>query len=426
MAKFSQGFLSSLGRPAMTQSLFDLGAAIGGVPGQIQQRKKKEEFNDLMQQGQAAIASNDPVELARIGQQLTTAGYAKEGQALIQASRQAKEKQQLVKAGESMLTGLPSKMREGASTLAQMGRPEQALEAQQAAQLRQQSKGKQALARYASSKKLDLKTPEAREGFYRIASVYEVPVADATEIYDSFLSDSSEERTTKGEVIIRDADGNLFTRATQYDEKGQANAVITPFPNSPEKPVGDITIVSGTTGAGAFDKPGIAAEQTLEQEFSKLRVAAIDNLSGLESALTESQKSLELLSQIKTGGFSTAIARSAQRFFGIQPANEAEFDLYAGQTVLKGLSAFKGAISNAEREYLQGLYQSWERSGFANRAILTSLMNNFEKAIETAQLRADSKNFDDYNAKQKSRRKKARQEEEDTVIDFDAAGNRIS
>jgi hypothetical protein len=90
------------------------------------------------------------------------------------------------------------------------------------------------------------------------------------------------------------------------------------------------------------------------------------------------------------------------------------------------LSVFKGAISNAEREYLQGLYQSWERSGFANRAILTSLMDGFEKAIETAQLRADSKNFDDYNTKQKSRREKARQEEEDTVIDFDAAGNRIS
>lgn len=43
MARFSQGFLSSLGRPAMTQSLFDLGAAIGGVPGQLQQRKQRRE-----------------------------------------------------------------------------------------------------------------------------------------------------------------------------------------------------------------------------------------------------------------------------------------------------------------------------------------------------------------------------------------------
>ena len=36
MATFSQGFLSSLGRPAMAESLFGLGATIGGLPGQLQ------------------------------------------------------------------------------------------------------------------------------------------------------------------------------------------------------------------------------------------------------------------------------------------------------------------------------------------------------------------------------------------------------
>lgn len=417
MATFSQGFLSSLGRPQMAQSLFGLGQTIGGLPRQAQDRRKQQQFNQLMQKGQAAMAAGDAAKLAQVGQDLTSAGYAKEGQALTQASRQAEEKQQLIKAGESMLTGLPSQMRQGAATLAQMGRPEQALEAQQAAQLRQQSKGKQALARYASSKKLDLKTPEAREGFYRIASAYEVPVADATEIYDSFLSDSSEQRTTKGEVIIRDSEGNFFTRATQYDEKGQARVVITPFPNSPKKPVGDITIVSGTTGASAFDKPGIASEQVLEEEFAKLRVEAINLLPGLESSLIEAEKSLQLLNQIQTGGFSTAIARSAQRFLGVQPADEAEFDFYAGKAVLQGLDNFKGAISNAEREYLENLYQSLERSGFANKAILTSLVNGYRRAIENAQLRADSDNFDDYNIKQR-RKRTEKPTNDETVFDY--------
>ena len=53
MATFSQGFLSSLGRPAMTQSLFDLGSTIGGLPGQLQQKRKEQEqlnrFNLLSQ-----------------------------------------------------------------------------------------------------------------------------------------------------------------------------------------------------------------------------------------------------------------------------------------------------------------------------------------------------------------------------------------
>ena len=50
MATFSEGFLSQLGRPAMSQSLFDLGSAIGGVPGQMKQQRKQQEFNQLMQQ----------------------------------------------------------------------------------------------------------------------------------------------------------------------------------------------------------------------------------------------------------------------------------------------------------------------------------------------------------------------------------------
>lgn len=43
MATFSQGFLSSLGRPQMAESLFGLGRAIGGVPGQLQQRQQRRE-----------------------------------------------------------------------------------------------------------------------------------------------------------------------------------------------------------------------------------------------------------------------------------------------------------------------------------------------------------------------------------------------
>lgn len=93
MATFSQGFLSSLGRPQMAQSLFGLGQAIGGLPRQAQDRRKREQFNQLMQQGQAAMASGDAAKLAQVGQQLTSAGYAKEGQALTQASISASAKQ---------------------------------------------------------------------------------------------------------------------------------------------------------------------------------------------------------------------------------------------------------------------------------------------------------------------------------------------
>ena len=93
MATFSEGFLSQLGRPAMSQSLFDLGSAIGGVPGQMKQQRKQQEFNQLMQQGQQAMASKDPVALSAVAQRLAASGYQKEAQEYSQAAATAREQQ---------------------------------------------------------------------------------------------------------------------------------------------------------------------------------------------------------------------------------------------------------------------------------------------------------------------------------------------
>lgn len=43
MARISEQVLAGLARPAFAQGMFDLGAAIGNVPGQIQQRRKQEQ-----------------------------------------------------------------------------------------------------------------------------------------------------------------------------------------------------------------------------------------------------------------------------------------------------------------------------------------------------------------------------------------------
>ena len=42
MATFSRGFLSNLGQPAMSQSLFNLGSALGSVPGAMKAKRKRE------------------------------------------------------------------------------------------------------------------------------------------------------------------------------------------------------------------------------------------------------------------------------------------------------------------------------------------------------------------------------------------------
>ena len=93
MAKFSEQFLANLGRPAYQESMFGLGQAIGGIPGQMRDQRKKQEFNQLMQQGQQAMASKDPAALSSIAQQLAAAGYQKEAQEYSQAAATAREQQ---------------------------------------------------------------------------------------------------------------------------------------------------------------------------------------------------------------------------------------------------------------------------------------------------------------------------------------------
>ena len=86
MATFSQQFLANLGRPAMGESLFGLGRAIGGVPGQIQQRKKQEEFNKLIQQAQGAQGAGDFASMKIVSQQLSAAGFPEQAGKIMQSA----------------------------------------------------------------------------------------------------------------------------------------------------------------------------------------------------------------------------------------------------------------------------------------------------------------------------------------------------
>jgi len=66
MARFGESFLAQLGSPGWSQGMFDLGQAIGGIPGQLQQKRKEQEqlkrydqIAQMSQQGTAAAQSGD-------------------------------------------------------------------------------------------------------------------------------------------------------------------------------------------------------------------------------------------------------------------------------------------------------------------------------------------------------------------------------
>ena len=398
MAKFSESFLQQLGRPGWSEGMFGLGQAIGGAQGQIRDQRKKQEFNQLMQQGQQAMASKDPAALANVAQQLGAAGYQKEAQQMMQASREASEKATRVSAGRDLLSGVPLQMRQGAVALADQGLIEQALEARSLAQTKQVELGEQALAKVAGATGAKISEPKNRERFFRLAKAYQVPPEKAFEIYNQFATTAGGDRTTKGEVVIRDSQGNLFTRASQYDEQGRGREVILPFPNSPEKPVGALTIVSGTTGGGFFDRSGEAGRTTVEQEFNKARVEAVVQLPSLRRSAKNIRESIDLLDSgdVTTGGFVRRMSRGLVDFLGKTPKDIGEFEARLGDIVLAKLENFPGSISNQERDYLVEQIGNYQASGESNLGRLKFLLEQAEDLMRDGVALATAEDFTSY------------------------------
>ena len=108
MAKFSQQFLANLGRPQFAESLFGLGRTIGGIPQQMQERQKQQEFNKLMQQAQGAQAAGDITSMKLLSQQLSAAGYTQEAGQLMQAAVELEKKNKQQEAVSGLFEGTPT------------------------------------------------------------------------------------------------------------------------------------------------------------------------------------------------------------------------------------------------------------------------------------------------------------------------------
>jgi len=374
----------------MSQSLFDLGSAIGGVPGQMKQQRKQQEFNQLMQQIQGAQGSGDFTSMKILAQQLAPSN-PQEAAKVMQAATALEEKATRVSAGRDLLSGVPLQMRQGAGALADQGLLEQALEARNLAQTRQVELGEQTLAKVAGASGARISEPKNRERFFRLAKAYQVPTEKAFEIYNQFATTGVTERTTKGETVVRDKDGNLFTRATQYDEQGNARVVITPYNE------GDV-IVSGTTGTGGLDRPGLAGQTTEEQKFNEARVAAVVQLPSLRRSSKNIREAIDLLESgdVTTGGFVRRMSRGLTDFLGKTPKDIGEFETRLGDIVLARLESFTGAISEGERKFLIDQIGSYQASGESNLGRLKVLLEQAEDLMRDGVALATAEDFTSY------------------------------
>jgi hypothetical protein len=217
--------------------------------------------------------------------------------------------------------------------------------------------------------------------------------------FDQELKDAQDPTIKTGtEVLLRDTEGNLFTSVVRYQD-GKPTRLMIPQPGQVAKsPVGKVTVVSSTTGAGAFDKPGIAAATTRETEFQERRVNAITQLPNLQNTRDNLTQAMGILQQerLRPGGFTAQAARGLASFLGKEPQTLGEFETLLGNVVLQKLENFKGSISEGERQFLIELVGSYRQSGESNIGRLTAILRDVERQISDSLNVATAENFDSY------------------------------
>jgi hypothetical protein len=124
MPSFSQSFLASLGQPRFAQGMFDVGQAIGGIGGQLAEKRRRDElskFDTTTPEGQVGMltsmigAESDPVKRMQLSRQLTEMQREITEQARLTQQREGAENlaKQLEQAGETDIANL---VRTGAMT----------------------------------------------------------------------------------------------------------------------------------------------------------------------------------------------------------------------------------------------------------------------------------------------------------------------
>jgi hypothetical protein len=124
MPSFSQSFLASLGQPRFAQGMFDVGQAIGGIGGQLAEKRRRDElskFDTTTPEGQLGMltsmigAESDPVKRMQLSRQLTEIQREITEQTRLTQQREGAENlaKQLEQAGETDIANL---VRTGAMT----------------------------------------------------------------------------------------------------------------------------------------------------------------------------------------------------------------------------------------------------------------------------------------------------------------------
>lgn len=414
MARFGRDFVRAATQPAYLQGLFTAAQQVGSAP-------RRRRFNEIMQRGQAALASAapDPTVLSGIAQELSSLGYTEEASKFSEAAKQ----RGLQAAQRARASGLLTQAgtREGITSdfsrdyLASGGTLEDLTTASKLAKQFAEprlNRGRGELEAMAIQKGFDEENLNMLNAYLGMADSFGVDRTEAMKILKEAKGLGTKRVFKTSPKIIRDSVGNKFEETTITYADGTSEVKTIPISGNQKgktsagtvytgkTPVGDTVIISRESGVSGEDRPRLAGEIQEARDFSTLQVEAAENILELKAQRDNLIEAVNLLDSFETEGIPEQIANFIQRESGIQDPNKAEYELIVGEAMYSRLKPlFGGVISEGERSAVEGLYANLKRGNPANRRILTRLKTIVENSIVKQNLIRTSQSFEDYNRK---------------------------
>jgi hypothetical protein len=196
MPTLGREFLQSLANPPLNEGLFNLGASIGGIPGQYQAKKKEEADKvtaaNTTQGIMAGIQQQDPVKLEAVAEQLRLANQPVKAMQVFNQAQTLKEKLKLEKEKQTL------------------------------------KRGERSLVDFATASGMDLNDPKAKEFFFRRANIYGVDPTRASALFDQFVTAKKGTNIISAGASLVDDEGNvIFTGAFKPSEPKAPNYKVT-------------------------------------------------------------------------------------------------------------------------------------------------------------------------------------------------------
>jgi len=415
MARISEQVLAGLARPTMAQGMFDLGAAIGGVPGQMKQKRQEDEFNQLMADAQKAQQANNEAELFSVAQKLRAMGRNTAANTVAATATKLRETNRQ-KGLASAISSAEQLAREGADIqpllqdITQLGGTPEQLQSITSIIRTQDMNQKEGLLQQAlASPEFDFERPTDVRDYYKGASQMGVTPKRAQEIFEDFRTKGEVTFVNAGEFV--DTLGNPYNAQVERDKSGrQVGIRYVPIgsapPYSETTPGGKPNPLSRTEAYGLTSRGRIemeveeARQETLETEFAKVQKDATVQLPELKTTKTNLEEAIRILGseEVRTGGVPRAVSRSLLQFMGLDaiPQVEGEFEAILSEAVMARLQGFEGAISDGERQYAISNITNWMDGNRKNIGRLSVLLDRANMELNKSIRIGEAKDFNEY------------------------------